>query len=254
MRFPQEIIDAIIDYVGADCAEDFIVGRPFQSINENERTELKSLALVSRACNHRARSHLFARCNVVNSDFGTFERFRQCPGAILKYTRALIIRRSENPISILSRFTSSRLVSIRFHLMQIPEELPKLLKSLFPNVRRVAVVASTLSAVAVLNLIGILEHMSELRLERCHCIDLGGDDSLPTLPPLQGRLILYEPRSPHFAITSLLSRIPLPLRSLCYKQIGLPSENKFVDSCAGSLENLELGIVASLGKPFVSIA
>ena len=45
--------------------------------------------------------------------------------------------------------------SIRFYSICIPEGLPDLLKSLFPKVRRVAVVASTLSATAALNFITI---------------------------------------------------------------------------------------------------
>jgi len=256
MRIPQELVDAVIDCIGANSTENFVVGRLFQStISEDERADLKSLALVSGACNHRARSHLFARCNFIGSDSGALERFGQCPDAILNYTRVLVIRYGQNPtaiLAILRRFASSPLVSIRLYSTCIPEELPELLKSLFPNVRRVAVVLSTLSAAAALNLISILEHMSELRLQRCQFTALEGNDSLPTLPPLQGRLVLSESHPPHSAITSQFSRTPLPLRSLCYTLIGLPPENKLIDTCAGTLETLEVRMVARSGKPFVS--
>ena len=256
MRIPQELVDAVIDCIGADRAEDFFVGQLFQSaVSEDERAQLKSLALASRACNHRARSYLFARCNVVNSDPGAVEGLGQCPDALLKYIRVLTIRCGENPattLATLRRFISSPLVSIRLFSMHVPEELPELLKSLFPNVHRVIVVASMLSAAAALNLVSILEHTSELRLNQCHFTPLGRNDSLPTLPPLQGRLVLSESHPPHSAITSLLSRIPLPLRSLSHDFVGLPSENKLIEACGGSLEILEVRMLASLGKPFVS--
>ena len=256
MRIPQELVDAVIDCAGADCAVFFVAGRLFQpAIGEDGRAELESLALVSRACNHRARSHLFARCNIIGSDYGAFERFGQCPDAILRYTRVLTIRYGENPTTILAtlrRFISSPLVSIRLYSTRIPEDLPELLKSLFPTVHRVTVVASTLSAAAALNLVRILECMGELRFQRCHFTALEGNVNLPTLPTLRGRLILSESYPPHSTMTSLLSRTPLPLRSLCFEPFGLPSENKLIDACAGSLEDLEVRVVASLGKPFVS--
>lgn len=257
MRIPQELVDAVIDCVGATCAGGFVVGQLFQStIYESERTDLKSLALVSRACNHRARSYLFARCSFVSSGPRAFERLGQCPDALLKYTRVLGVCYTVNPtatLATLRRFISSPLVSVRFYSACIPVELPQLLRSLFPTVRRVTVVASTLSPAIVLNLISLLEHMSELRLQRCHLsTTLEGDDNLPSLPPLEGRLVLHESDPPHSAITSLLSRIPLPLRSLCYKSMGLPSENKLIDACAESLENLEVRMIASCGEYFVS--
>ena len=253
MRIPQELVDAVIDCIGADGTGNFVVGQLSQSTDrESEREELKSLALVSRACNHRARSHLFARCNVTNPDSRTFKRFGQCPDAILEYTRVLIIRYGGNPATTLAtirRFISSPLVSIRFYTTRIPGELPELLKSLFPNLRRVAVVASTFSPPTALNLISILEHISELRLQGCHLgANLEGDDNLPSLPPLRGRLVLSGSYPSHSAIIGLLSRIPLPLRSLCHKPIGLSSEHKLINACAGSLENLEVRMMASCGR------
>jgi len=166
MRIPQELVDAVIDCICADYTGDFLVGRLSQSTNsEDERAELKALALVSRACNHRARSHLFARCKFINSGSGALARFGQCPDALLSYTRVLTI--GQNPtttLAVLRRFISSPLVSIRFHSTSIPGELPELLKSLFSNVCRVAVIASILSPAVVFNLINILEHTSEFCL------------------------------------------------------------------------------------------
>jgi len=257
MRIPQELVDAVIDCIGADYTKYFAIGRLFQFVAEDSvRTELKSLALVSRACNHRARSHLFARCKFINSGSGAFERFGQCPDALLSYIRILTIRfcRDQTAIlAVLHCFISSPLVSIRFHSTCIPEDLPALLKSLFPDVRRVTVMASTLSLTIILNLIGILEHTSELWLHRCRFVALEADDNPPNLPPLRGRLVLSEPRPPHSAITGLLSRMPIPLRSLRHNPRGLPSENELIGACAGSLENLEVGVVAICGKPFVSM-
>jgi len=110
VRVHQELVDAVIDCTGAGCAEKFAVGQLFQSTtNEGERSLLKSLALASRACNHRARSHLFARCNFADSDSGAFDRFRQCPDALLRYTRVLAIRYGHDSTTILAvlrRFTS----------------------------------------------------------------------------------------------------------------------------------------------------
>jgi len=244
MRIPQELVDAIIDCIGADYTKNFVIGRPPHPItHDSKRVKLTSLALASRACNHRARSHLFARCEFVNAGPRAFERFGHCPDVLLGYVRILTVR-DKNPTTVLAtlrRFISSPLVSIRFCRTCIPEELPEMLKSGF-NVHRVAVEDSTLSSITLLNLVSTLERVSELHLLWCRVSATLADDNLPSLPPLQGCLFLSESHPPPSAVTNLLSRTSLPLRSLSHMSPRFPPETELIGACAGTLENLQIQI------------
>lgn len=246
MRIPQELIDAVIDCIGAKYTHGSVVSRLFHRLHrQSDAAELTSLAPVSRACNHRVRSHLFASCKVTNVDSQSFENFEQCPDVLLGYTRILTIRYGTNPITILAilrRFASSPLVSIKFFSTYIPEELPEMLKSDLRNVCRVEVAYCTLSPVILINLVGALEHIGGLRLQGCRVTTaLERGNNLPSLPPLQGHLSISETFDSN--TTSLLSRVVLPLRSLHHVSRTLPSENNLINACAGSLENLEVKMV-----------
>jgi hypothetical protein len=246
MRIPQELIDAVIDCIGAKYTYGSVVVRLFHHLHrQSEAAELKSLALASRACNHRVRSHLFANCKVTHPGSRSPERLEQCPDVLLGYTRILAIRYDTNPttvLAILRRFASSPLVSMNLSSMCIPEGLPEMLKSDLRNVCHVEVAYCTLSPVILINLVSALEHIRGLRLQGCTVTAvLEGDDNFPSLPPLQGHLSISE--SPYSNTTSLLSRVVLPLRSLHHVSRALLSENKLINACAGSLENLEIRMV-----------
>jgi len=249
MLFPQELIDAVIDCIGAQSTFDFAIGsyisHPYRTGKSAD--ELKSLALASRACNHRARSHLFAKCRVANINPRSFDQFEQCPDVLLGYTRVLTVHYDTTPttmLAILRRFVSSPLVSVNFYSMRISEGLLEMLKSFLPNVSHIKVVHCTLNPVILINLVSTLDHRSELCLQGCGVTTvLEEDDNLPSLPPLQGRLSISDSRHLYLDPMGLLSRVALPLRSLdCTSRIH-PSENKLIGACAGSLENLEVKMV-----------
>lgn len=250
MRLPQELVDAIIDCFGIPYAQAATEkGDSHPPGSQGGGDDLKSLALVSRACNHRARSHLFANYRIYTLD--SIKRLDQYPDLLLGYARTLTIAQcyrtpaSTTFLPILRRFVSSPLVSIAFHFLRVPEELPEILKSSFPNIRRIDVLSSSLSPSVLLNLVGTLERVHDLRLRRCRLSRATeGDNRPPSLPPLRGRLYISDP---HSAIVGLLSQIPLPLRSLCYTSRVFPPEKKIIDACSGSLENLEVRILVDLG-------
>lgn len=256
MRIPQELVDAVIDIVGAGYTESFVIGQPLQFPSDHQvetRANLLSLALVSKACNHRARSHLFARCNFINAGSLHPECLEQGPGVLLAYTRYLAIVKDQNPATVhatLRHFISSPLITLALHSVHIPEELPEMLNSVFRTVRHVVVVASTLSPATLLNLVSNLERMSVLGFQRCRLnAALGEDDNFPSLPPLQGRLFLSgsDDSPPHLTLPSLLSRVHLPLRSLHHTSTALPSDNKLISACAGSLEELDVSVLVNWG-------
>lgn len=246
MRLPQELVDAIIDCIGIPHGQVFAENGASKS--RRARSDLKSLALVSRACNHRARSHLFATQTVyIHNSLDSFDR---CPDVLLGYTRTLTIFQScKVPLKallILRRFVSSPLISISLILLHFPEELPEMLKLSFPNVRRIAVLSSLLSPSALLNLLSTLECVGEVRLRGCRLNrPIKRDDNLPSLPPLHGRLSISDP---HSTITGPLSTIPLPLRSLTYTSRAFPPEKEIINACAGSLENLEVRMFVDWGQ------
>ena len=245
IRIPQELIDAVIDRISTKYTYGSVVGRLFHRLHrQSEAAELKSLALVSRACNHRVWSRLVATCKVADADSRSFEYFERCPNVLLGYTRILAIRYDTNPttiLAILRRFASSPLVFVNFSSMCISEGLLEMLKSDLRNVCA-EVAYCALGPVILINLVSALEHIGGLRFKGCRVTTvLEGDHNLPNLPPLQGHLSISE--SPDSDTTSLLSRVVLSLRSLHHVSRTLPSENRLINACAGSLENLEVKMV-----------
>ena len=103
MRIPQELVDAIPSRIGAKYTHSSVVGELFHCPGRQcDIAELKSLASVPGACNHRARSHLFANCKVTNANPRSFEHFEQCPDVLLGCTRTpRMIHRCRNLTTIL---------------------------------------------------------------------------------------------------------------------------------------------------------
>jgi hypothetical protein len=198
MRLPQELVDAIIDCIGIPYAQASENGDSHLPKYQSGEDGLKSLALVSGACNHRVRSHLFANYRVCTRD--SLKRFDRCPDVLLGYACTLtIFQYDEDPAKILTvirRFASSPLVFITLCLLHFPEELAEMFKSSFPNVRRIDVLVSSLYSSTLLNLVSTLERVDEPCLRRCEVVWATEGDSLPSLPPLHGRLIISDPHSP----------------------------------------------------------
>ena len=120
-----------------------------------------------------------------------------------------------------------------------------MVKSTFHNVRHITIGGSKFSPAILLNLISTLEHVSELHLQGCEASPAPeGCDSLPNLPSLRGHLSISDPRT---SIINLLSHLHLPLHSLSHASRALPPENKVIDACAASLENLEIRMVINWG-------
>lgn len=244
MRLPQELVDAIIDCIGIPYALASSGKSCYLPERRRGKDCLRLLALVSRACNHRVRSHLFRYFKI-----RALYSLDQCPDALLGYARTLkIVQHYEHPsnaLLILRRFISSPLVSITLYLQDFPEELLEMLRSSFPDIRRISVRSSSLTPSVLLNLVSTLERVHVVSLRRCRLNNPTEGDGLPTLPFLHGRLSISDP---HFAITGLLGRIPLPLRSLRYVSRAFPPEKKIIDACAVSLENLEVKMLIDWGE------
>ena len=95
------LIDIVIGSIGTRYTYGFVVDRFFHhSHRRSEAAELKSLALASRACNHRVWSHFFASCKVINADSSPFEHFERRPDALIGYTRILTILYDTNPTAL----------------------------------------------------------------------------------------------------------------------------------------------------------
>lgn len=111
-----------------------------------------------------------------------------------------------------------------------------MLKLVFSNVPHVTIGISTFSP-AIL--------MSGLRLQRCKLNPaLEGDDSSSSLPPFYGRFYISDPRS---AMTSLLSLMLLPLRSVCHTSGAPPPGNEPTSAYGGYLESLGVRMVVDWG-------
>lgn len=251
MSFPQELVDAVIDCIGVPYAQtNAKIGYSNLPVSQSGRDDLQSLALVSRACNHRVRSHLFAHHRVHNSPCS----LDQCPDVLLGYARTLTIFECGDPADIIPsirRFTSSPLVSISLRHLNLPQELPEMLKLSFPNIRRIFVRGSMLNPFVLLNLVSTLERVDQLCLMLCTLdLDIEIDKSPPGLPPLHGCLIVDDP---YYSVTVLLSRIPLPLRSLRYASRAHTPEQGFINACAGSLENLQVIMLIDWGEQTVCV-
>ena len=247
MRLPQELADSIIDHIGIIYTQSSDIDDPTH-LHESQcaKGDLKSLALVSRACNHRARSHLFAECRVDSQ--GSLEKFKHCSDTLLRYTRTLTVNQhgyySIKIFPLLSRLVSSQLVTMTLLLRPVPKELPETLKSSFPNPRSVVFGDSLFSRSTLVNSIGALERLDMLHIQNCYPMPPTEDEKIPSLPPLNGQLSILD-----FNVFTIneLSQIPLRLRSLRYASIGLPAENKLINAWAESLENLEVSMFVDWG-------
>ena len=143
------------------------------------------LALASRACNHRVRSHLSANCKTTNAVSWFFERPERWLDALLGYTRTLAIRYDTNPTTIpviLCRFTLPPLVPMNFLSTCISEGLPKMPESDLHNFYHVTVTYCTPDPFILINLVSAIEHVDGLRLQGCGVTTPSeGHDNLPSL-------------------------------------------------------------------------
>lgn len=226
MRLPQELVDSIIDHVGITSAQSSDKHNPTHPHeSQSAKDLLKSFALTSRACNHRARSHLFAKrrltTNVLSTGLNS-ARIRSF-GTLVTVNQHVCCQIKILPL--LSRIASSQLVTMTLLLPSVPKELPETLRSSFPNICSLAFYHSLFDRSTLVNSIGPLEHLDMLHIQGCYLMPPTEDEEIPSLPPLKGQLSILD-----FNPIDEFSRIPLLLRSLRYASIGLPPEDKLINA------------------------
>ena len=258
MLLPQDIVDAIIDCIGIPYTQALAQNSDYSPLHLFwPRLQLKRLALLSRACNHRVRSHLFANYRVCIPN--SLEGFRSCPDVLVGYICTLIVFQSNKKgantlpiitLPIITHFASSQLISIIFNLHIFPEELLGMLECSFPNISHIDIECPSLTPPpTLLNLVRALERVKELCLRRCKLDFTMEEDkslqSLSSLLPLHSHLSIIDS---DITIISQLSQIPFPLHSLSYTSRDFLLQKELINACARSLEKLEARMVFDCGE------
>ena len=234
MPVPQEIVDAIIDCFGAPLDQPRCHNPIFYRW-DLDKSVLNSLALVSRACNHRVRYYLFSHCKVVATP--SFLRlFAQCPDVLLAYTRYLYIYRPCNLgdiQSIISRFSSSPIARVEFVSAQILAGFPTVFGSFLPKAGCVQFERCLFDPIALVG----LRSLPELReVAVGGCIVKGVLESVKDI----------EARAPQRLpdgrgdVEDILGYLVRSLRALSFESTTNPLENELVESWAESLEFIEI--------------
>jgi len=234
MRVPQEIVDTIIDYFGVPLDQPRNHDPIFYRW-DLDKSVLNSWALVSKACNHRVRSHLFSHCNIIASPF-FLRDFARCPDVLLTYTRFLYVcrpRSLEEIQSIISRFVSSPLIRVKFVTAPILAGFPSVFGSLLPNVRHVHFEECLFDPIALVKLRG----HSDLREVTVHnCIANGILESIGDIRAGIPRRLPNGSGDP----SEVAGRVLRSLPALRLESTADQSENELIKTCAKSLQFVEV--------------
>ena len=234
MRVPQEIVDAIIDYFGVQL--DLLERHdPIFYRWDLDRSALNSWALVSKACNHRARYYLFSHCKIIATP-PFLKTFSECPDILLTYTRFLYVCKPHTSMDIqpiIARFASSPLIRVTFVSVRILAGSPAVFGSFLPNVRRLRFEGCLFDPIALVELRGH-KGLREVIVDNCYAngiMESVGDiwAGIPRrLPDGIG------------GVNEVSESVLRPLRALRLVSTADQSENELIKACAKSLQFLEV--------------
>ena len=234
MPVPQEVVDAIIDCFGVPLDQPQCHAPVFYRW-DLDNSVLNSLALVSKACNHRVRHYLFSHCKIVVTP-PFLQLFAQCPDVILTYTRYLYIYRPrdlEDVRSIIPRFSSSPLARVTFVSAQVLVGFPTVLGSILPNVGCVQFERCIFDPIALVELRGHTE-LREVAVGGCI---MGGISESIEDNEARASQRLPDGRGNAESVAGYVLR---SLRALRLESTAESSENELVRACAESLEFIEI--------------
>ena len=234
MPVPQEIVDAIIDCFGVPLDQPQSHNPVFYRW-DLDKSVLNSLALASKACNHRVRYYLFSHCKIIATP--SFLRlFAQCPDVLLTYTRYLYIyrpRNLEDIQTIISRFTCSPLARVKFVSAQILAGFPTAFGSFLPNAESVQFGRCLFDPIA---LVGLRGHPELREVAVGGCVVRGISESIEddeTRAPQR----LPDGKGDADDVVGYLVR---SFRALSFESTANPLENELVKAWAESLEFIEI--------------
>lgn len=237
MRVPQEIVDTIIDYFGVPLDQPQSHDPIFYRW-DLDKSVLNSWALVSKACNHRVRYYLFSHCKIIAKPSELWA-FALCPDVLLTYTRFLYIYRPrslQDIQTVISRFSSSPLIRVKFESAQILAGFPAIFGSLLPNVRCVRFEKCLFDPIALARLRG----HPELRE-----ISVGGgcvaSGILESIEDVNAGIPRRVPDGSG-GIEEVTGGVLRSLRAVRFESIGEEVENELVEACAKSLQFIEIKV------------
>ena len=234
MRVPQEIVDEIIDYFGVPLDQPPSHDPIFYRW-DLDKSVLNSWALVSKACNNRVRYYLFSHCKIIASP-STLRTFARCPDALLTYTRFLYIcrpRNLEEIRSIISRFSSSPLVRVKFVYAPILAGFPTIFGTFLPNVRRAQFERCIFDPIALVRLRGHLE-LEDMTVEGCVTSGI-----LESIGDVKAGIPRRVPDG-RGGVNEVTERVLRSLRALRLESNADEVENELIKACAKSLQFIEI--------------
>jgi len=239
MRFPQTLVDRIIDCIGQPYVKTnppYAFFRRERCNTESYQVDLLSWARASKACNCRVRSYLFSHCRVIGID--PLRTLKQHPYVLLGHTRILeILHLSDLEAlnAIVFRFNSAPVVHVTLTSVPISVGLPGTLRSALGSVTSISLVGCSYDPVALKKLVGSFGYIDEIHLRNCqmgHPLN-GAGRVLPELPALKRQSWTTDPRR-------VLQRVVLPVRTLRIESLADRAEDRLIRAWSDSLEHLEV--------------